>query len=185
MDSIKDLIDVGMTLEDAKAHQLAMSKGKGKPEADRRPATKAQYWFYFRALVNAKLTGSTKKESLKGINLPDELFKAMREYYEGNCPDALEAAQKPAPVANPKETTGTCTWVLLKGKNQGNLCGDTSKLEIDGAPRCGTHALKEVEKDVTAKVLNESVDGENTVQSANVNAPKVKEAQAPLIENLL
>jgi len=144
-----------------------------KPAEDRRPKTLPQYWFFLRALNNAFVAGSTK-DGTKLTAIPDKALRdGIRKFWSENSPQGLKASQNPKPVAEPTtQSDQDCTFVLTKGARKDELCGKGQKVVLDGGPRCTSHAKLEQDAEATAKALNESEDGEGTVQSSNVKADK-------------
>ena len=190
MATIQDYLAQGFTPDQAIAAAstdnatLVASKavtGPGrKAQPAKLPATAKQALFYVKSLYNASIKGVKNGDP---FTMPVTLKTALKDAavtMSANLPDALAKGQNPAPVAN--ATTGQiCVWVITKGARKGQDCGSDKKvIQIDGSPLCDIHARAVQALDATAKALNESLDGQDTIQSANINAAKGPETETLL-----
>jgi hypothetical protein len=190
MPTIQDYLDKGFTPDQAIAaastDNATMVASKGVTGAGRKaqpakvPATAKQALFYVKSLYNASIKGVKNGEA---FTLPSDLKAALKDAavtMSANLPDELAKGQNPAPVADAL-VGQVCVWVITKGARKGQECASNQKvLRLDGSPLCANHAKAVQALDATAKALNESLDGEGAVQSANINAPEGPETEALL-----
>ena len=140
------------------------------------PATAKQGFYYVRSLYNASLKGVKNGDD---FNVPAKLKSALLEF-AADAPEALTKGQNPPDVEGALSGQ-VCVWIIKKGARKGKECANDQKvMRINGSPLCANHAKAVQAMDVTAKALNESPDGEDTVQSANVKADKGPATEALL-----